>query len=456
MRYTKYLTAIILVGIFTIQSCEKDYNYKAPPPHVAGATATLEAQYVSSAPSAISSSYWKTADYLKVNAVNVSINGVYGDGLLNMTGTYNGTTSFSKGVNPGLTLKAAYDNDKIYILAEWSDTTVNLSEASWLWDGPLDPLKTDTSGSWTSQRNNDKFALAFEIQSASSSFGTFNSVGCAASCHTGINNSMHPDVGTVDIWNWNLARSSPLGYAQDLVADPSSLSDDSGNKMHARNVNGATNRSGPAYEWNGVSQTITLANGQSATLDPAFYLYNKMPFLGNIANGDSLFHNDVLNQPGHCNTCHGERGEGAINSAINSVSLNKKSRTTLMSNMDNVSDMTAYWNNNLTSAQKDDIIAYIRGLCGVPGYYLTHPDGSNADIVASSNVTPVQITNAILPVTNVHSKYQLLLVRKLKTNNADDIQLDPNANRTYKFGVALMDNDGKNHIGSLVETLTLK
>ena len=58
--------------------------------------------------------------------------------------------------------------------------------------------------------------------------------------------------------------------------------------------------------------------------------------------------------------------------------------------------------------------------------------------------------------TNHHTKYQVLITRKLKTNNADDIQFDLTANKVYTFGVALMDNDGKNHIGSAKEVLTFK
>jgi len=126
-----------------------------------------------------------------------------------------------------------------------------------------------------------------------------------------------------------------------------------------------------------------------------------------------------------------------------------------MSSMDNEADMSTYWG-GLNSSERDDIVAYLRGLSGVPGYYLTTPDGSNADIQAISNVTAVNIKNAMLPATNVHTKYQVLLIRKLKTNNADDTQFDLSGGHTFKFGVALMDNDGKNHIGSTIETITFK
>ncbi|MCX6185485.1 MAG: hypothetical protein NTU43_00615 [Bacteroidetes bacterium] len=81
---------------------------------------------------------------------------------------------------------------------------------------------------------------------------------------------------------------------------------------------------------------------------------------------------------------------------------------------------------------------------------------SSADIVAISNVTPTQISNSLFTSTNHHQKYQVLIKRKLKTTNPDDVQFDLNANKNYVFGVALMDNDGKNHIGSVKETLTFK
>jgi len=123
--------------------------------------------------------------------------------------------------------------------------------------------------------------------------------------------------------------------------------------------------------------------------------------------------------------------------------------------MDGIADMFAYWG-PLTGTERDDVMAYLRGLAGVPGYYLQTPDGSNADIKAVSNVTPIQIKDAMLPVTNTHSLYQVLLIRKLNTNNPDDIKFEATAGRTFTFGVALMDNDGKNHIGSKKETLTFK
>jgi hypothetical protein len=48
----------------------------------------------------------------------------------------------------------------------------------------------------------------------------------------------------------------------------------------------------------------------------------------------------------------------------------------------------------------------------------------------------------------------VLFVRKLNTSNPDDAQFINPTGKSYPFSVALMDNDGKNHIGSQSETIT--
>ena len=263
---------------------------------------------------------------------------------------------------------------------------------------------------------------------------------------------MFPTTGSVDLWNWNTAHSAPLGYAEDMIASSAGLSDDEGNRMWTPNINGTN---GPKYEWNGVAQNITLPNGASAILDPAFYLLNTTPFTGNPHGGDTVFHKIFPGNADACSTCHGDKGQGGEYGALNSVGLNGKSRTSLTTNMNTTPEMAAYFP-TLDAEALANVLAYIRGLSGVPGAVLSMPSGSNADIIAISNVTPIDIKNAYLPQTNKHTKYQVLIIRKLKTNNADDVQFDLSKSRTYIFGVALMDNDGKNHIGSLKETINFK
>jgi hypothetical protein len=280
----KYYLLMICILLVAVQSCRKDYTFIPPPPPGPHAVDTLEAILVSTAPNMVTSPYWSRANYLSVNVSDVSRGQLYNYDWLNMTGTFNGLSSFSS-KKPGLTLKAAYDNVNLYILAEWQDTVADFSSGSLLYNGPSDPRKSDTTNGWTYQRNCDHIALAFEISSASSPSGTFSSVGCAASCHgSGTTASMYPTSGSVDIWNWNTAHSAPLGYAEDMIANSSGLNDDAGNKMWSSNISVT---GGPKYEWNGVTQNVTLPNGSKAILDPAFYLLNTTPFVGNLHGGDT-------------------------------------------------------------------------------------------------------------------------------------------------------------------------
>ena len=461
-KINKILLLMFGIVLLVVASCQKDYNYSIPPappkapPKVSDSSTTLEAYFTNTPPNTINAAYWKTANYLQVNSTTIIKNLLYGDGLLNMTGTYNGSTDFNRGGNPKLSIKAAYDNTNLYILAEWYDSTVNPSQASWLYEGDYDPLKpTEVSTGWTSQRNSDKLALAFEIANASSPAGNFSSVGCQACCHGSGNSAiMSPTSGTVDIWNWNLATSSPLGLMHDLVSTSAGLVNDAGTPIATRNVAGSTDRSGPAYEWNGTDQTVTspaIAGGKTSLLDPAFYLMNKTPMVGSAVNGRAVYSSQG------CNTCHGDNGEGGSGGGpINTMSQNKKSRSAYKAAMDNVPDMSDYWG-PLSASDQDDVVTYLRGLSGVPGYVLnSSASGSTTDISVVTNVTPSNISNAMFVSTNHHSKYQVLIIRKLKTNNADDIQFDLTASKIYNFGVALMDNDGKNHVGSAKEILTFK
>ncbi len=429
-----------------LSACNYDYSPVPPGLTPPKSTATLEAKYVSTAPNKVSSAYWSKADFHAVTAQNLSIGNLYNNGLLNMTGTYNGLSSFSGGANPNLTMKAAYDDSSLYVLLEWTDATVNISNSSWLHNGPLDPLKGDSSRGWTSQRNNDKVALAFEIDAASSSAGTFSNVGCAASCH---NNQMQPQTGKVDIWDWNLALSEPFGYAGDMIADGNTgLAYDAGQKSFVRNNAGSTDTSGPAFEWDGTVQNVTRASGTASILDPAFYLLNKTPFTGDIAAGEVAFHNLSYG----CYHCHGENGVGngetGDGPAFTSASINRYSRQSFKDHAAaSTHDGNSYYS-SMSPTEVENVISYIRGLAGVPGYCLQQPDGSNADIISASNTNLVNVN-----LSPGHTQYKVLLKRKLNTGNPDDAVFNLTQSTEYVFGVALMDNDGKNHIGSLKETL---
>lgn len=455
MKTIKSPLALLSLILLLLGACEKEYSYTLPPkapPKTSQPTSTLEAAFTTKPPITLNDAYWKTANYLNVSAQDISKNLLYGDGGLNLTGTFNGLLDFSKGKAPGLTLKAAYDNEYLYILAEWMDTTVDVSDKSFLFNSNTDPKKPSESNlGWTAQRNGDKLSFAFDIDGATGASGTFASTGCQASCHgSGSAATMTPTSGNVDLWNWSLATSNPLGYAHDLVSNSTGMVADLGGPLAVRNTDGTGLRAGAKYEWDGTPQSVTLPSGATTLLDPTYYLLNKTVMPGNIHDGETTYATT-------CEHCHGPNGIGGEYSAINGVGSNKKSREAYKTAMDNVGDMGGYWG-PLTSTQKDDIVTFLRGISGAPGYYLVQPTPgtSTADVTVISNVTPTQIANSMGSNTNKHQKYQVLIKRKLKTNNTDDVQFDLGTKRTYIFGVAIMDNDGRNHVGSLKETLTFK
>lgn len=437
--------SIYLIGI---HSCTDDYfvPIPLPVPELPLETVNLEATFVSTPPTNVNSNYWREADYLKVTMTDLSTHKLYSeDGLLNMTGTYNGVESFNRGADPELILKAAYDDINLYMLIEWTDSYLNASRSSWLWNGKPDPLKNDSANGWTSQRNDDNLALAFEIEPTSGPSGIFSNVGCVATCHQG---TMKPETGNVDIWNWSLALSEPLGFAFDMHADQDSgLVFDQGQISFTRNtrINGK-NRSGPLYEWSGATQEFTNFSGTNVILDPAYYLLEKIPFTGNISNGEKLyFHEDK-----GCYHCHGinGNGNGEIDNgpAFTNLRMNRFSRENLINSASSASHTGQTYFNKLSPAEKEDIISRIRGFAGIPGFILKMPESADIDIVSGSN--------QLLARLNADSvRYKVLLTRKLNTEKENDVVFNVSVSSSYTFGIALMDNDGKNHIGSSYESL---
>lgn len=436
-----YGVLLIAVVIALATSCEYDNYPVPPPPKVAKETTVLEASYTTTVPVTLAAAYWKTADWKKVTASDLSTLKLYSDGFLKMTDSYNGKTSFNGGTSTDITMKAAYDEQKLYILVEWTESDFSPMYAFSLYDGPADPLKSDSTGGWTSQNNSDKVALAFDISNATNSAGTFSAAGCAATCHNNSITVMKPNSGKADLWCWDFAVSEPLGYARDMIIDASAgISDDAGQPMLVRNkVDPSNSRSAPAYEYNGTEQSVTRPDGKTTKLDPAFFLLNKTPFTGDPSKGETVYNNATYG----CGHCHPPGGEGP---SFQSPLVNRRSRAEMVDKAQN-HEGAAYYA-QVPVSDRNDLIAYIRGLAGLPGYYLTAPDGSNADIWTVSNQKP-QVVN----ILSANTKYQVLFIRNLLTGKDDDVQFSGPEGKEFTFGIALMDADGKNHIGSNKETL---
>ncbi len=418
---------LLLTGLFLliVLSCEYDtiIPIQPPQPKTAEETPNLEVEFVYPLPTTINSTHWNTAKYKIIETEDIVVHQLYEDGKLNMTGTYEGISSFNEGSNSELIVRAAYDSTQICILIEWSDSDMDASHESLLWDGAADPRKADSTEGWTSQRNCDKVTLLFEIPEPVNSVST-------------------------DIWQWTLALSEPLGYIIDKYSDENdSVHFDEGTPMFVRNaVDPNNSRSAPMYEWNGEVQNITKTNGTNTILDPAFFLLenNRMDFTGDIEAGNSVYNSTKAK----CAECHGEHGEGAAFGGINYPgAMNSFSRSVMHDFLSSEDHTGSTYYNQLNPTQVENLITRLRGMSGVPGYYLTQPDGSSADVIVSSAIM-------LAKVNREHkAKYKILIIRDLQTGNPDDIQFIPEDRSSYIFNIYLSDNDGINKIGSLNDTL---
>lgn len=416
----KTFRAALLCLLATGCTYYENETVKAPIPEKSEPTTTLEAKYVTDLPNKITSSYWKTADYLPLTEQNqVTTQVQAADGLFNMSGTYAGLSSFNQGKDPDVRLQAAYTDDSLYILVSWKDTVYNASNSNWLYDGPSDPNKAGSTAGWTSQRADDNFLISFDM-----------------------------GAGNRDVWNWSLALSEPMGYAIDMVDNGAGAMNDAGTVMYVRNAIG-DNRSGPQYEWNDVEQEVTRKPAGQSILDPGYFLLNKKTFTADIAAGEVYYQAE-------CAPCHGPTGNGegtpagyetGIRVNIPGQFMTKWTRQAL----DDFAPSTDHEGAVHYPAGETDranLYGRLRGFSGIPGYYLQAPSGSSADIHAVSNVV-------IAKIPQYNKKYQVLLVRALSTSQTDDIALDP-ATVTYPFNFAVRDNDLLNQVGSNNQILTFK
>ncbi|MDH5366441.1 MAG: c-type cytochrome [Cyclobacteriaceae bacterium] len=419
---TRTQSIFILIALFLQSACTWYENPEPfiPKPKVPKATTTLEASYTIDTPNQLTHAYWNTSDYFVVQEEDITTGLVTDiDGLLNVNNMQNGIPDFNKGNPSNLELRAAYDDQNLYIKVTWNDAKYNTSQGSWLFNGPNDPLKADVTDGWTSQGNDDNLFLSF-------------------------------DMGTSkrDVWKWSLALSEPLGYAIDMYDDGINIVTDVGDKIYERNEMIAGDyRSGPKYEWDGVQQELERGLAGFTILDPGFYLLNKTTFKGDVNLGDQIYQAE-------CAQCHGVTGNGqgefpadfAFNIPGTMTRISRASYDARVSATTH--DGKGYWT-PLTQEEKDNLIARIYAFTGVPGYYLDNSTGSFPDVQAVSNTQLAKITS---PREGV--QYEVLLVRPLLTGSAQDIQFDLSKSMDYVFDIYLTDNDDLNKIGLQTQSLT--
>ncbi len=129
-----------------------------------------------------------------------------------------------------VSVRAAYDDERIYFLLQWTDPTgtENRFRDGWYVDGGTFRKSTE---------NEDRAYLAFNINKSAPAF---EAVGCSAACHIrerlgdvsdagrAYRFRMHTDAPgeLIDYWQWRAATSDPMGSADDGYIDESSRKQD--------------------------------------------------------------------------------------------------------------------------------------------------------------------------------------------------------------------------------------
>lgn len=183
-----------------------------------------------------------------------------------------------------VSMKCVYTDSNIYFLFRWTDGTADDMKDATYYIGP--DLLADTTGAYAGCANRqwlatnqvwsrtfnggrandeDRLAIAFEMQPAGDEKGSFADQGCLSACHV----DRSPAFGTInrgklDVWQWLATRTNPVrdlfdrrepagfplhgvpGYLDDMNAEPlTGLAPDPGTPSWRQNWEG--NNSYPTF-----------------------------------------------------------------------------------------------------------------------------------------------------------------------------------------------------------------
>lgn len=151
-------------------------------------------------------------------------------------------------VIPNVSLRAAYDDQNIYFLAEWNDPTESLSRQPWYFD-PAAKLWKQESGSPTfttptrAAFYEDKIAMLWNV---GNSVSGWNNATCYKSCHTNLTladgfarHRTNNPTEKIDMWHWKSVRGGVnANQFDDQYQDnsyPNGRKSDAGTQAYADN-----------------------------------------------------------------------------------------------------------------------------------------------------------------------------------------------------------------------------
>jgi hypothetical protein len=338
--------------------------------------------------------------------------------------------SGSPGATQYASVKALYTDTHLYMLVQWVDPDADQLKDVFYYVGPnfSDPIITcvgdacDTtrrSGPqdslllpvwWYQYGEDDKLAIAFQMDATSGNGASFSERGCQVACHpSGAVRFGAIDTGRLDVWYWLAGRTNPIRNLFNPNDDPDDASQGTPGYMddwYSFPVAGLVPDQGfPGYLKN-------FDEGAGVPLRP-------------YRRGD-----DTVDNPTGAETCHNLFNQSCVtNNGLPPAYLWREQATTYVLPF---SARDTLYQGNFPADPR-------RWATGdlVPGYVLTYPSDSRSDVRASGGHEDE---------TGV---WTLEIARKLNTGDMEhDVTFEPASGRQYYFTLAIFDADVRNHWGS--------
>ena len=347
--------------------------------------------------------------------------------------------------NPGtpryISMKAIYTDEHLYLLFQWRDWQPNLLKDAFVYMGPNlgAPLITcaEVGGEtvcdsiyrkgaqdslllsqwWGRTGEDDKLAIAFEIEPTSDSRGSFADIGCQIACHGNAGGASFGQFGEgrLDVWYWLAGRTNPI---RDIF-DPYDLDPDDP-------VQGTPGYLDDMY--------MDAMAGLIPDAGAAGYIPNVTTTRPGTPKYAYRIRDDDFNEPADPDDCVNRFGEDCrVN---NGVSFNYLWRENPHKGFNAFSK-----NDTLNQGLVEARLWATGDIC--PGYILTYPDGSRADVRGKGNFSE---DNRI---------WTLEVARLLDTpwTTNDDVLFDPDIGKDYYFTISLFDGSLSSHWGSEPQVL---
>ena len=338
-----------------------------------------------------------------------------------------------------VSMKALYTNQHVYFLVQWADAAADVLDDVFVFVGPnlAEPIITCaevgghtvcdslyrsgpqdslmTRAWWRQAGDDDKVAIAFEMQPAYGAEGAFADVGCLAACHEAGSSFGALTQGRLDVWYWYAGRTNPIRNLFNPYDDPEDAKEGIPGYLDDLYLDAGAglipDEGVPAFQPN-------FLPGEGVPL----YVYRQ---------DDDEFHDSPEED------CANDFGEPCRTN--NGVPLEYLWRNDIDDDPDLLSPEDTF-----NETVMPDVRMWAPGDI-VAGYLLTYPRDSRADVRGKANFDEDERV------------WTLEIARRLATSYPlQDVAFEPDAGIEYRFTISVFDASTADHLGSEPVVLTFE